>query len=131
MDEAYGTYGTHSCQAPNTVTAHLLKDAQVSAGSYTLRIVVLNPGLRAVRDLWAVELHAPDSGSLELLGLVGNASAGNGSESGASLPAKFSDWRSTKPILELQLPGFGISTAFSGQPLPAIAFEVTTAHSAT
>jgi len=113
LDQTYGgTYNTHSCQFTNSITLHISKTQPVYAGSYTLKIGALNPRYRAVRDYWAVMLLGPDFAPLENVSSTANSTVE---------PVKATDWRTADPSLEIQVSGFGISDAWKGLPLPALA----------
>jgi hypothetical protein len=58
--EDYGSYGTHSCQFPNTITLHVDSNVPIQPRTYTFQVGVLNPSFRAVKDYWAFELLEPD-----------------------------------------------------------------------
>lgn len=98
LDPSQGVYGTHSCQLQNTITLHVSQSQPLLVGTHVLRIGVLNPGIRATRDFWAVEL---------LPGEVRVATGGNAT----------SDWRTVQAILQVTVKGFGVTSPFSGPTL--------------
>jgi len=111
LDKTYkGTYQTHSCQFTNSITLHLSQTQPIAAGSYILKLGSLNPKYRAVRDYWAVQLLGPDYVPPDnITGL---------NQTMESITA--TDWRTADPVLQIQVPGFGISTAWKGVALPAL-----------
>jgi len=115
LDPTFGTYGTHSCQLQNTLTLHFRQTEPVQAGSYVLSIVVLNPGIRASRDYWAVELLR-GAGALAPQDRL-NSTATLDTASNAA-PA---GWITAQPSLRIQVEGFGVSTAFRGPTIDPVA----------
>ncbi|CAJ1415321.1 unnamed protein product [Effrenium voratum] len=83
LDSTVGTYGTHSCQLQNSLTLHLDITRPVFVGTYVLQLGVLNPGMRAAKDFWGVELIK------EVL-----------------------NWRTAPAVLHVQVSGFGVSQPF-------------------
>lgn len=130
VDAGYGVYGTHSCQFQYSVTIHLLITEEIRAGSYVLRMGVLNPAVRAVRDYWSVRLIGPDitfspgaNATLPQIAGAEGPAASNATSliSGSSgIAAAAGDWRTSEPILRIEVRGFGVSSAFSGQKVAAI-----------
>jgi hypothetical protein len=113
LDTDYGgAYGDHSCQYQNTMTLHMDVTQPILAGTYNLQIGVLNPRYRAVRDYWAVQLLGPAG-----YAALGNST--NGTQQNTSVVSS-SAWRTATPLLSIEVPGFGISTAWSGETLAAI-----------
>ncbi|CAK9001002.1 unnamed protein product [Durusdinium trenchii] len=92
LDNSVGTYGTHTCQLQNSLTMHLDISRPVLAGSYDLRIGVLNPGMRAAKDFWTVELIK-----------------------------EVTDWRTAPAMLKVQMNGFGVSQPFVKEIAPIAA----------
>eukprot|EP00928_Gymnodinium_smaydae_P067549 TRINITY_DN5053_c0_g2_i1.p1 TRINITY_DN5053_c0_g2~~TRINITY_DN5053_c0_g2_i1.p1 ORF type:complete len:2124 (+),score=252.10 TRINITY_DN5053_c0_g2_i1:188-6373(+) len=129
LDPEFGTYGTHDCMLPNSITLHVLPDKPIRAASYVLRLSVLNPRFRAVQDYWTVQLlagpgpPAPFSiaGSAVGQNVTGNASSNMSAAAPAqptaapALPAEMgSDWETAAPVLAIRIPGYGVSGAFAG-----------------
>jgi len=144
LDGDGGSYGTHSCQFPHTITFHFLTNRDIKAGSYVLQIGVLNPATRPDRDLWEVELIGPPpAGSATttpappLPSFV--AVEGLNSTSAPPPPARLlssftnassssvvlvTNWRQATAVLRIQVRGYGISGAFAAntpQPVPMAA----------
>mmetsp|Transcript_30544 Transcript_30544/g.97241 ORF Transcript_30544/g.97241 Transcript_30544/m.97241 type:complete len:418 (+) Transcript_30544:2763-4016(+) len=107
-DASYGTYGTHSCQFQNTLTLHLDTSKPIEVGSYVLQVVVLNPGLRASRDFWIVELHKPDVlGVVTSTASTATTTTAAGASAGASASASSANASSASEV-----PADGVDTAF-------------------
>ncbi|CAE7199748.1 unnamed protein product, partial [Symbiodinium microadriaticum] len=92
LDPSIGTYGTHTCQLQNSVTMHLLLSRPILAASYLIELGVLNPGIRAAKDFWTLELIE-----------------------------EVMEWRTAPAVLQIQVPGFGVSNPFAGVDIAAIA----------
>lgn len=105
LSSVIGVYGTHSCKLQNSVTLHVDPSRAVQPGSYLLELRILNPGLRAARDYWVVEL----------LPTGPSASAGNSSNTSVDVKTF---WRTAEALLRVSVSGFGVSSAFATEILP-------------
>merc|ERR1719203_1763412 len=106
LDSDFGVYGTHTCQLQNTLTLHLLQTEPIEVGSHILRLGVLNPNVRAAKDYWAVEL-LPGTGDPSAVVNGSTLAIPSGGSNATS-------WRTAEPMLQIQVSGFGVSTAFTG-----------------
>jgi len=126
-----------------------LTTEDIRAGSYVLRIGVLNPAIRAVRDYWSVRLlgldavFAPEganataaqsSAETDSTEAAFDPAAGpntNGAASGSAdsngnaslsdaIVGTGGDWRTAEPMLRIEVRGYGISEAFAGYKIAAI-----------
>merc|ERR1712048_37176 len=144
LDPDIGAYGTHDCMLQNTITLHLNTNKPLLPQNYILQIGVLNPGDRAVKDYWSVEL-LPSSVTTPST----NGIAANGNSSAATLSGQVSrlsnatvdtaavdnfssistglssDWRTAEPMLRIRVRGFGVSEAFTGPAMQAVALGGT------
>merc|ERR1712187_666279 len=79
----------------------------LEVGTRILRIGVLNPATRAEKDYWIVELLGDSVGSPHE----------NGNES---------NWHTAQSLVQVQMSGFGISSAFTGPSIRAVLQVSTT-----
>uniref|UniRef100_A0A7S4PZD6 Uncharacterized protein n=1 Tax=Alexandrium monilatum TaxID=311494 RepID=A0A7S4PZD6_9DINO len=108
---AVGLLSTHSCRLQNTITLHLLRTRPLRPLTHVLKLGVLNPGLRATRDYWSVELLPGGAASSATSNTTGNATP--------TAPAQPQNWWSARPLLHMEVPGYGISSPFSGPRIKA------------
>jgi hypothetical protein len=139
LDPTKGLHGTHDCGDQYSITLHVKADEPIRASSYTIRIGVLNPGIKPVSDYWALDLLAgPASVAIAAkagatVSGTGNGSMMNGTSgvtataasngSTAASTLDWDSWRSQSPVLQIRVAGFGISSAFIGPtvlPIPEV-----------
>ncbi|CAE8708790.1 unnamed protein product, partial [Polarella glacialis] len=103
LSTTIGVYGSHSCQLQNSLTMHLDVTRPIRAGSYVLQLGVLNPGIRAAKDYWTIEL---------LPVVAANMTSAN--STGANSSQVANDWRTATALARVQVNGFGVSAPFTG-----------------